>query len=129
MCSFLVIIIIYNYYLQLVDLCLLSTYAPEHHSPEEESCCHGDQGSNGEDQDEVKVVILVERNVLPDGLQPVSTSVSTHIFYPPGSLLDRLLLPVQVEVVDPLKVGCHLLVAHRLPYTLHQLVSCHFIPI
>ena len=34
-------------------------------------------------------------------------------------LLNRLLLPVQVEVVDPLKVGCHLLVAHRFPYAIH----------
>ena len=73
------------------------TCSPEHHSPEEESSCHGDQGSNGENQDEVEVVILVEGNILPDRLQPVSTSVSAHIFYPPSSLEKvklRLDLPV-----------------------------------
>ena len=52
-------------------------------------------------------------------------NIGTHGFDSADvDLLIRLLLPVQVEVVDPLKVGCHLLVVHRLPYALHQLVSC-----
>ena len=39
-------------------------------------------------------------------------------------LLDRFLLPVHIDLVDPLKICCHRLVFHCQLYTANQLLGC-----
>ena len=105
---------------------MLYVSSPKQSSPKEKSCHEADEEGKGEGEDEVEVMVLVERNILSDGLEPGGPLVPTDVLHPPGRLgspsastrlhlLRRLLLPVQVEGVDPLYAGRHLLVPHGPP--------------